>query len=154
MKNTFKGEIKKGTIRTTNNQFKKFITQFKGDDFEKCLIAINNTLHNRIYASSHLRRKSAVSYDMKEICDVLKSGKYDIIEYNYVLGNNGRDNRVVVKSWDSYQVDIDGKDTECNMIFVLSVTNNQIITIWYNDINDNHKTLNMSRYNKNIEVVF
>lgn len=150
----FKGEIKKGTVRSTSNQFKKFVTQFKGDDFEKCLIAINNTLHKKIHASSHLRRKSAVSYDMKEICDVLKSGKYDIIEYNYVQYSDHRDNRVVVKSWDSYQVDIDGKDTECNMIFVLSVTNNQIVTLWYNSIDDDHKTLNMSRYNKNIEVVF
>ena len=149
-----KGEIKKGTVRKTNNQFKKFVTQFKGDDFEKCLIAINNTLHNRIYASSHLRRKSAVSYDMKEICNVLKSGKYDIIEYNYVQYLEHRDNRVVVKSWDSYQVNVEGKDTECNMIFVLSVTNHQIVTLWYNSIDDDHKTLNMSRYNKNIEVVF
>ena len=154
MKNTFKGEIKKGTVRKTNNQFKKFVTQFKGDDFEKCLIAINNTLHKKIYASSHLRRKSAVSYSMKEICDVLKSGKYDIIEYNYVQYSDYRDNRVVVKSWDSYNVNVDGKDTECNMIFVLSVTNNQIVTLWYNNVDDNHNTLNMKRYDKNIEVVF
>lgn len=154
MKNTFKGEIKKGTVRKTNNQFKKFVTQFKGDDFEKCLIAINNTLHKKIYASSHLKRKSAVSYDMKEICDVLKSNKFDIIEYNYVQYSDHRDNRVVVKSWDSYNVNVDGKDTECNMIFVLSVTNHQIVTLWYNSIDDDHKTLNMSRYNKNIEVVF
>lgn len=154
MKDTFKGEIRKGTVRKTNNQFKKFVTQFKGDDFEKCLIAINNTLHKKIYASSHLRRKSAVSYSMKEICDVLKSGKYDIIEYNYVQYSDYRDNRVVVKSWDSYNVNVDGKDTECNMIFVLSVTNNQIVTLWYNNVDDNHNTLNMKRYDKNIEVVF
>lgn len=154
MKNTFKGEIKKGTVRKTNNQFKKFVTQFKEGEFERCLIAINNTLHSRIYASSHLRKKSAVSYDMKEICDVLKSNKFDIIEYNYVQYPDHRDNRVVVKSWDSYNVNVDGKDTECNMIFVLSVTNHQIVTLWYNSIDDDHKTLNMSRYNKNIEVVF
>lgn len=154
MNNTFKGEIRRGTVRKTNNQFKKFVTQFKGDDFEKCLIAINNTLHKKIYASSHLRRKSAVSYSMKEICDVLKSGKYDIIEYNYVQYSDYRDNRVVVKSWDSYNVNVDGKDTECNMIFVLSVTNNQIVTLWYNNVDDNHNTLNMKRYDKNIEVVF
>ena len=30
MNNTFKGEIKKGTVRKTNNQFKKFVTQFQG----------------------------------------------------------------------------------------------------------------------------
>lgn len=149
-----KGEIKKGTVRKTNNQFKKFVTQFKGDDFEKCLIAINNTLHKKIYASSHLRRKSTVSYDMKEICDVLKSGKYDIIEYNYVLGDNGRDNRVVVKSYSSYNVNVDGKDTECNMLIVLSITHSQIVTIWYNSIYDDHDTLNMKRYNENVKVIF
>lgn len=154
MKNTFKGEINRGTVRKTNNQFKKFVTQFKGDDFEKCLIAINNTLHDRIYASSHLRKKSTVSYNMKDICSVLKSGEFDIIEYNYVQYPDHRDNRIVVKSWNSYLVEIDGEEQDCNMVFVLSVSNHQIVTLWYNSIDDDHDTLNMNRYDKNIEVVF
>ena len=30
----------------------------------------------------------------------------------------------------------------------------KIITLWYNDILDTHKTINMERYNKDLEVVF
>lgn len=149
-----KGEIKKGTIRTTTGQQKKYITQFKGDDYQRCIIAINNMLHQRIYASYHLRKKSTVSYNMKDICSVLKSGEFDIIEYNYVQYPDHRDNRIVVKSWNSYLVEIDGKEQDCNMVFVLSVSNHQIVTLWYNSIDDDHDTLNISRYDKNIEVVF
>ena len=154
MKNTLRGEIKKGTIRTTTGQQKKYITQFKGDDYQRCIIAINNMLHQRIYASYHLRKKSTVSYNMKDICSVLKSGEFDIIEYNYVQYPDHRDNRIVVKSWNSYLVEIDGKEQDCNMVFVLSVSNHQIVTLWYNSIDDDHDTLNMNRYDKNIEVVF
>lgn len=149
-----KGEIKKGTIRTTTGQQKKYITQFKDDDYQRCIIAINNMLHQRIYASYHLRKKSTVSYNMKDICSVLKSGEFDIIEYNYVQYPDHRDNRIVVKSWNSYLVEIDGKEQDCNMVFVLSVSNHQIVTLWYNSIDDDHDTLNMNRYDKNIEVVF
>ena len=62
-----KGEIKKGTIRRTEGQEKKYISQFKDDDYQRCIIAINNMLHTKIYASYHLRKKSTVSYNMKTI---------------------------------------------------------------------------------------
>lgn len=44
-----KGEIRKGTIRTTEGQQKKYIKQFKDDDYQRCIIAINNMLHTKIY---------------------------------------------------------------------------------------------------------
>ena len=51
-----KGEIRKGTVRKTEWQEKKLYSQFSSDDFQKCVIAINNMLHQRIYASYHLRK--------------------------------------------------------------------------------------------------
>lgn len=145
-----KGEIKKGTIRKTEGQEKKYVKQFKGDDYQRCIIAINNMLHKRIYASYHLRKKSAVSYNMKTICSILKNGAYDIIEYNYTRGNG----RILLESWNVFPVDIDGKTVNCIMKVVIEPKTAQVITVFYNDVNDTHATLNMKRYNKDLEVIF
>lgn len=145
-----KGEIKKGTIRRTENQEKKYIKQFKGNDLEKCIIAINNMLHTKIYASYHLRKKSSVSYNMKVICSMLKDGAYDIIEYNYTRGNG----RILLESWKTFPVDIDGKTVNCVMKVVVEPKTGKIITVYYNSVDDTHATLNMKRYNKDLEIVF
>lgn len=145
-----KGEIKKGTIRRTENQEKKYIKQFKGNDLEKCIIAINNMLHTKIYASYHLRKKSSVSYNMKVICSMLKDGAYDIIEYNYTRGNG----RILLESWETFPVDIDGKTVNCVMKVVVEPKTGKIITVYYNSVDDTHATLNMKRYNKDLEVIF
>lgn len=145
-----KGEIRKGTVRKTEGQEKKYISQFKGDDYQRCMIAINNMLHTKIYASYHLRKKSTVSYNMKTICSMLKDGAYDVIEYNYTRGQG----RILVESWETFPVDIDGKTVNCVMKVVVEPKTGQIITIYYNDVNDTHTTLNMKRYNKDLKVIF
>ena len=145
-----KGEIKKGTVRKTENQEKKYVKQFMNDDYQRCIIAINNMLHKRIYASYHLRKKSAVSYNMKAICEMLKYGEFDVIEYNYTRGQG----RVLVESWSTYPVNIDGKLKDCVMKVVVEPKTNQIITVYYNSVDDIHATLNMKRYNKDLEVIF
>lgn len=145
-----KGEIKKGIIRKTEGQEKKYVKQFKGDDYQRCIIAINNMLHKRIYASYHLRKKSAVFYNMKTICSILKCGTFDIIEYNYTRGNG----RILLESWETFPVDIDGKTVNCIMKVVVEPKTAQVVTVYYNSIDDIHATLNMKRYNKDLEVVF
>ena len=145
-----KGEIKKGTIRKTEGQEKKYIKQFKDDDYQRCIIAINNMLHQRIYASSHLRKKSSVSYNMKVICTMLKRVEFDIIEYNYTRGQG----RILVESWSTFPVEIDDKMTQCTMKVVVEPKTQKIITVWYNSVDDTHTSLNMKRYNKDLEIVF
>ena len=145
-----KGEIRKGTVRKTEGQEKKYIKQFKGNDLEKCIIAINNMLHTKIYASYHLRKKSTVSYNMKTICSMLKDRAYDIIEYNYTRGQG----RILLESWDVFPVDTDGKITDCVMKVVVEPKTSQVITVYYNSVDDTHASLNMKRYNKDLEIVF
>lgn len=145
-----KGEIKKGIVRRTEGQEKKYYKQFSSSDFQRCIIAINNMLHTKIYASYHLKRKSTVSYSMKTICNMLKHGAYDIIEYNYTRGQG----RVLLESWECFPVDIDGKTVNCVMKVVVEPKTAQIVTVFYNDVNDTHATLNMRRYNKDLEVIF
>lgn len=145
-----KGEIKKDIVRRTEGQEKKYYKQFSSSDFQRCIIAINNMLHTKIYASYHLKRKSTVSYSMKKICNMLKHGAYDIIEYNYTR----RQGRVLLESWECFPVDIDGKTVNCVMKVVVEPKTAQIVTVFYNDVNDTHATLNMRRYNKDLEVIF
>lgn len=87
---------------------------------------------------------------MKTICSMLKDGAYDIIEYNRTRGQG----RVLVESWNVFPVDIDGKIVNCVMKVVIEPKTAQIITVYYNSVDDTHKNLNMKRYNKDLEVIF
>lgn len=81
---------------------------------------------------------------------MLKDGAYDIIEYNYTRGNG----RILLESWKTFPVDIDGKTVNCVMKVVVEPKTGKIITVYYNSIDDTHATLNMKRYNKDLEVIF
>ena len=150
MKKTFKGELKKGTVRTTEGQVKKLYSMMTPEEIERCYIAINNVANKYWKISKHLKEKSTVSWNLKDIIDTIRGGLFDIIEYNRVKD----DIRLVISSYKTYSVNIDGKETTCIMNICISVKHNKIITLWYNDILDTHKTINMERYNKELEIVF
>ena len=150
MKKTYKGELNKGIIRTTEGQVKKLYTQMTNEELEKCYIAINNVANKYWKISCHLKEKSSVTWSLKDVMETIRDGAFDIVEYNRV----GDDIRVMINSYKVYNVNIDGKETECTMKICLSVKHNKIVTLWYNDLLDNHKTINMNRYNKDLEVTF
>ena len=150
MKKIYKGELKRGIIRTTEGQVKKLYTQMTNEEIEKCYSAINNCANRYWKISQHLKEKSTVSWNLKDIMDTIRGGLFDIIEYNRVRD----DIRLVISSYKTYSVNIDGKETTCIMNICISVKHNKIITLWYNDILDTHKTINMERYNKELEIVF
>ena len=150
MKKTYKGELNKGIVRTTENQVKKLYTQMTAEEIEKCYIAINNIANKYWKISCHLKEKSSVTWSLRDIMDTIRTGSFDIIEYN----RTGDDIRVVVNSYKTYQIDTDNGITTCTMAICLSVRHNKIISLWYNDILDDHKSINMNRYNKDLEVTF
>ena len=150
MKKTYKGELNKGTVRVTEGQQKKLYSQMTAEEIERCYIAINNVANKYWKISQHLKEKSTVSWNLKDIMDTIRGGLFDVIEYNRIRD----DIRVVISSYKTYSVDINGKETTCIMNICISVKHNKIITLWYNDILDTHKTINMNRYNKDLEVVF
>ena len=148
--NTFKGELKRGTIRTTEGQVKKLYTQMTPEEIERCYVAVNNCANKYWKISQHLKEKSAVSWSLRDIMETIRDGSFDIIEYNRVRD----DIRLVISSYKTYDIEVDGQITKCIMNICLSVKYNKIVTLWYNDILDTHKTINMNRYNKDLEVVF
>lgn len=145
-----KGEIRKGNVRTTEGQKKKLYTQMTNKEIERCYVAINNIANKYWKISKHLKEKSEVSWNLKDIMDTIRSGSFDIIEYNRIRD----DIRVVINSYKVYNVNIDGKVTKCTIKICLSVKYNKIITLWYNDLLDSHETINMSRYDKDLKVTF
>ena len=150
MKKTFKGELKKGTVRTTENQVKKLYSQMTSEEIEKCYIAINNVAGKYWKISKHLKEKTTVTWSLKDIMETIRTGSFDIIEYN----RTGNDIRIVVNSYKTYQIDTGNGISTCTMCICLSVKHNKIISLWYNDILDDHKSINMNRYNKDLEVTF
>ena len=150
MKKTYKGELNKGIVRTTEGQVKKLYSIMAPEEIEKCYVAINNIANKYWKISKHLKEKSTVSWSLKDIMETIRGGLFDIIEYNRVKD----DIRLVISSYKTYTVNIDGKETTCIMNICISVKHNKIITLWYNDILDDHKTINMERYNKDLEIVF
>ena len=150
MKKTYKGELNKGTVRVTEGQQKKLYSQMTSEEIERCYIAINNVANKYWKISKHLKEKTTVTWSLKDIMETIRDGAFDIIEYNRV----GDDVRVVINSYKTYLIDTDNGITTCTMSICLSVKHNKIISLWYNDILDSHKSINMSRYNKDLEVTF
>lgn len=76
-----------------------------------------------------------------------------IIEYNSTNNYGKIDKRVLIRSKKSYFVDIDNTLTECNLCFVISIITGQIITAYYNEVNDNHNTIDWLRYDKSLKII-
>ena len=150
MKKTYKGELNKGTIRVTKGQVKKLYTQMTSEEIEKCYIAINNIANKYWKISQHLKEKTTVTWSLKDIMDTIRTGSFDIIEYN----RTGNDVRIVVNSYKTYRIETEKGETTCTMTIVLSIKHNKIITLWYTDILDDHESINMNRYNKELEIIF
>lgn len=77
-------------------------------------------------------------------------GKFDIeniIEYNTGRGN---ERRVVVKDLTPIKCD-NGKEVVAK--YSIDLDSGVIVTVWVNLINDNHKTIDMTYYNKNLKII-
>lgn len=69
-----------------------------------------------------------------------------IIEYNRTLTDKNKnwDERIVIRDNKISKTD---KDKQ-NLCIVLSLSKNEVITAYYNPLDDNHATINMDRYDK------
>ena len=77
-------------------------------------------------------------------------GKFDIeniIEYNT---GRGHERRVVVKDLTPIKCD-NGKEVVAK--YSIDLDSGVIVTVWVNLINDNHKTIDMTYYNKNLKII-
>lgn len=147
-----KGVINRGIVRRTYKQEKKHYTQLSKEELiylKKKIYSIRN-----IKPSWHLVEKNDILIRKSDILKVLRDSEIKdlIIEYNVTPNFHGVDKRVVLRSREEYTVDTGDNVVQCNLCFVISILKGEIITAYYNNINDNHETINWARYNKDLKV--
>lgn len=145
----------KGVIKKTENQRKKHVKQMTRKEQWYLREQIKN-LPNIKFTKHALNND--VDVTIEQIKNTIKEYNY-IIEYNETTDTYGKINRrVLVRSSRVYKVDfhkIDGSVIKgnANLCFVISIDTGDIITAYYNFINDEHKTIDMRRYDKTLKII-
>lgn len=147
------GEFKRGTISQTEGQIKKHYSQFTKEEYLFLKNKLQNLNKERIVESYHLSTKF-IGYDIDVVKELPYKDDIYIIEYNQTPTRDYIDRRILVRSKESYDVNIKGKIIKCNLCVVFSIVTNEIITIYWNKENDNHRTLNTTRYNKDLKIIY
>lgn len=147
------GEFKRGTINQTEGQIKKHYSQFSKEEYLFLKNKLQNLNKERIVESYHLSIKF-IGYDIDVVKELPYKDDIYIIEYNETPTRDYIDRRILVRSKESYDVNIKGKIIKCNLCVVFSIVTNEIITIYWNKENDNHRTLNTTRYNKDLKIIY
>ena len=133
----------KGLVKKTDNQEKWLFKQLSKKQ-RVHVLNLAKTLNVTTTFSKHVIDK--INNDnvtiSKPLLKELYQGRYNVIEYNVT---NGRE-RVVTRSKSFTNIDVNGKDTRVNLCMVYQPIDNTVITMYYNDINDNHITLDRKRY--------
>lgn len=145
----------KGVIKKTENQRKKHVKQMTRKEQWYLREQIKN-LPNIKFTKHALNNN--VDVTIEQIKNTIKEYNY-IIEYNETTDTYGKiDRRVLVRSSRVYKVDFHKTDGSvikgnANLCFVISIDTGYIITIYYNFINDEHKTIDMRRYDKTLKII-
>jgi hypothetical protein len=148
------GEFKKGIISKTEGQVKKHYSQMSKEE----LMFLQDRLHslniNDIEVSDHLQNKFIdKGIELKQI-PFIDNLIPLIIEYNETPTRGFLDRRVLIRTTEKYIVNIKGKNKICNLCVVYSIVSGKVVTAYYNEANDNHDSINMNRYNKNLKVIY
>lgn len=151
----FTGKFKKGYVKKTFNQKKKHVSQMTDKDID----IITNRLNNltRLYCTKHVISKiknDNLWFSSDMIVDVIEDvSEENIVEYNVSPFFGEMDSRVLLRSTESFLVDISGNGpVYCNICFVISLDRGAIVTVYYNAEYDNHTYLDMSRYDQSLKV--
>ena len=148
------GTINKGKVSKTEGQIKKHYSQMTLKEKEFLKSKLNNLKREKLIVSDHLQRKF-IGYDLSEVKNLPFKTELDmIIEYNERPMNSYMDRRILVRSKKIYDVRIGNKIEKCNLCVVYSIITNSIITIYWNKSNDNHTSINMNRYDKNLKIIY
>ena len=145
------GKIEIGTVRKTEGQVKKLYTQMTIQEIKYLDRKLAELDKNTMEITQHLEDKH-INKNINLLKN-LPTMKHKIIEYNETPLKGKIDKRVVIQALGKFRVNIDGKMQDCKFTVVYSLTNNRVITSWYNAVGDNHKTINMKRYNKDLRII-
>lgn len=125
---------------------KKHITQMTDSEIETLQDKISEVLGSkrRLQFGKHaIERMLERNVEGAEVMQAIRD--VDIIEYHLREFDDGRcDNRVLLRS----NLQVSGT----NFCMVLSVDMCKVITIYLNNADDNHSTLNINNYDKSLAI--
>ena len=141
-----KAENNRGNIRKgKNQQFKWHISQISEKNIKILVCEFNKLDKSKTTFDKHIKIKRTISFDKNDIYKLLNKDITNlIIEYNktYLPKEKIWDKRIVLRDNETVETN-NGKQ---NLCVVFSLTNNKVITIYYNPPNDKHDSINMKRY--------
>lgn len=141
--------------RTTgkDRQDKKHFTQMTLQEKETCVKLLQETIktYNKLTVSPHFKRKEKVRTNLNKLMGYVLSNKRaveNIIEYNVTEYHGEEQRRVILRH--PQTVEVEG--TLSYQYLVVSLEDGTAITTYYNGVEDNHKTLDLSYYNKDLTI--
>ena len=146
-----------GTVSKTEFQKKKHFSQMTKREvvFLKTLVDCIEAV--KLNIAPHLIHKAyeEIKYEKEDIVEALKDS--EIVEFNYINKGGYSDYRILIKSNSLKQIlfNKEGKSILAygRLCLVISLKTFSIVTAYWNFDGDNHKTLNMDRYDKNIDIL-
>lgn len=157
-----KGKASIGVVRKSGGQKKKHVTQMTPEEItciKKQVFRALRENNNRIKTQVHLVDKiidEVTDYDPKAFRQALEGLEHTLIEYSHKEKNNGANiykKRITVKCKPIYKVILNGELTDCHLIVVMDINKSTVVTSWFNDVSDNHETINWSRYDQNTKII-
>lgn len=153
-----KGWFEKGKIKPTKNQVKKYDLSLEEKNYLFQELTRARKTYGNLKYISHVFQKmhNGLSFDKKEIIRMIRSQK----DFNHCVINYAEQNRfgqtirrVLLRSNAVQMVEIDGVPTLCHLCAVIDIDRNVLVTVYYNDVNDHHESLDPTRDTKNIEII-
>ena len=136
-----------GDRRTQKDRNRKLHTQMTSQ--EKAYLTNKVNKVNRLVPTRHSQEKmDMLDISLDYIAEILHTIKpSQVVEYNTGRGNESRvlvkDNRVMTTDT--------GK--KVNGKYVIDIKTGKLVTVWINGVNDTHKTIDMSLYDKDLKIL-
>jgi len=139
------GYFEHGNIKLTTGQSKKHIQQMSKEEVNKIVNKLKYI--GKFNIAKHLKEKKIIINNLTIKSNLRSENLRNmIVEYNNTYGQN----RVLIRSDVAELVLIGDLHKQCNLCYVINLDNNTIITAYYNELKDNHRNINWSRYNENL----
>jgi len=133
-------------------QIKKHISQMSEQEEQHLVQACKQCAKKAITFTNHARRRH-IRFQERDVRHCLRQvGRHStLIEYNEVWSDGiCLDKRVLLRQTHVYY---QTKKKEVHVCFVFSLFENQVITMYTNDVKDNHATLDWRNYTSDLLII-